>query len=208
MTYAFKSKEVAEALVHVGNAAMGRKPEFPVILGTEIITVKTPAAGIDARVGVDCSSAACTLAYRNKSGELVDSTDHTNVTVYNTTEEDIAGDQYIAATRQRGVWVASVSGGGGGGGGDQMFQLQNSAEIGAASGLTFGTGSASLLKINIGATAYEDAGEPAVTMINPFEEAVPSGAMITAYKKTHTFSGGSTDDRYVIVQVSCPAETP
>lgn len=89
-----------------------------------------------------------------------------------------------------------------------MFQLQNSAEISAASGLTFGTGTASLLQINIGATAYEDAGEPAVTMINPFEEAVPSGAMITAYKKTHTFADDSTDDRYVIVQVSCPAETP
>ena len=112
MTYAFKSKEVTEALVRVGNAEMGRKPEGPEILGTEIITVKTPAAGIDARVGVDCSSAACTLAYLNKSDELVDSTDHTNVTVYNTTEEDIAGDQYIAATRQRGVWVASVSSGG------------------------------------------------------------------------------------------------
>ncbi len=113
MTYAFKSKEVTEALVLVGNAAMGRKPEGPEILGTEIITVKTPAAGIEAREGVDCSSAACTLVYLNKSDELVESTDHTNVTVYNTTEEDIAGDQYIAATRQRGVWVASVSGGGG-----------------------------------------------------------------------------------------------
>ncbi len=207
MTYAFKSKEVTEALVRVGNAAMGRKPEFPVILGTEIITVKTPVAGIDARVGVDCSSAECTLAYLNKSDELVDSTDHTNVTVYNTTEEDIAGDQYIAATRQRGVWVAMV-----GGGGDsteqedRMFQLIATSDISAASGLTFGTGSASLLKINITATAYEDAGESEVTMINPFEEEVPDESMITAYKQLHTFSDASTDYRYVIVQVSCPVE--
>jgi len=113
MPYTFKSKEVAKALVHVGNREMARKAVNPNLLGTEIITVKTPVAGIDAIVGVDCSSAECNLAYVNKSDELVDDPNVTKVVVYNTTGEDIAGDQYIAATRQRGVWVASVSSGGG-----------------------------------------------------------------------------------------------
>ena len=117
MTYAFNTREVAEALVHVGNREMARKAVNPSLLGTEIITVKTPVAGIDAIDGIDCSSAECNLAYVNKSDELVDDPNVTKVVVYNTTEEDIAGGQYIAATRQRGVWVASVNGGGGGGGG-------------------------------------------------------------------------------------------
>ena len=207
MPYTFKSKDVAKALVHVGNREMARKAVNPSLLGTEIITVKTPQDGIDARVGIDCSSAECNLAYVNKSDELVDDPNVTKVVVYNTTEEDIAGDQYIAATRQRGVWVASVSSGGENTPQeDRMFQLIATSNIAAASGLTFGTGSASLLKINITATAYEDAGEPEVTMINPFEEEVPDEAMITAYKQLHTFGGGSTDYRYVIVQVSCPVE--
>ncbi len=205
MTYAFNSREVAEALVHVGNREMGRRALNPDLLGTEVIPVKTPVAGIDARVGIDCSSAGCILAYVNQDNELVDDANAINVTVYNTTEEDIAGDQYIAATRQRGVWVAMVGGGGGSSEGE-MHQLQNSAEITAASGLTFGTGTADVLKINDAGTGYESAGEVAVSMVNPFEESVPSGSMITAYKKVHTYTDESTIDFYVIVQVSCPAE--
>ncbi len=197
MTYAFKSKEVTEALVRVGNAAMGRNPEFPAILGTEIITVKTPVAGIDARVGVDCSSAECTLAYLNKSDELVDSTDHTNVTVYNTTEEDIAGDQYIAATRQRGVWVASTGGGGGGGATQTTHTIVASSGITAASWPTAGTGTGDIYELASGGGSWSSVGGSSVNVRNPWEEAIATGSRLICYKE---------GDYYVVIQASCPSE--
>ncbi len=206
MIYGFNSEDVAFALKGIGEERLAGNGSDPAPTGKEVIFVKTPSAGIPARSGSTVEEADCSRVYLDEDLELQESDDQV-VPVANTSESEIAGDTYVKAVMLGVNWVA-VTGGGGGGGGDQMFQLQNSAEISAASGLTFGTGTASLLQINIGATAYEDAGEPAVTMINPFEEAVPSGAMITAYKKTHTFADDSTDDRYVIVQVSCPAETP
>ena len=184
MPYTFKSKDVAKALVHVGNREMARKAVNPSLLGTEIITVKTPVAGIDARVGIDCSSAECNLAYVNKSDELVDDPNVTKVVVYNTTGEDIAGDQYIAATRQRGVWVAST--GGGGGTSISMWKLTEPLAAG---------GEALAQSYYYDGTNWADVPADVVTVVNPWGDSVSTGRKLTAYKHS---SG-----KWIVVQVEC-----
>jgi len=183
MTYAFNTREVAEALVHVGNREMARKAVNPSLLGTEIITVKTPVAGIDARDGIDCSSAECNLAYVNKSDELVDDPNVTKVVVYNTTGEDIAGDQYIAATRQRGVWVAST----GGGGGTSISMFVSSSSIPAD-----GEGTANDRTYD--GTSWTT-GTESFTIVNPWSDAVSTGKKLTAYKHS---SG-----KWIMIQAEC-----
>jgi len=196
MTYAFNTREVAEALVHVGNREMARKAVNPSLLGTEIITVKTPVAGIDARVGIDCSSAECNLAYVNKSDELVDDPNVTKVVVYNTTGDDIAGDQYIAATRQRGVWVASVSGGGGGGTTQTTVTVVANSGISAATWPTAGTGTGDIYELSSGGASWSSIGGGSVNVRNPWEETIDSGSVMTCYKE---------GDYYVVIQASCPS---
>jgi len=183
MTYAFNTREVAEALVHVGNREMARKAVNPSLLGTEIITVKTPLAGIDAIAGVVCSSAECNLAYVNKSDELVDDPNVTKVVVYNTTGEDIAGDQYIAATRQRGVWVAST----GGGGGTSISMFVSSSSIPAD-----GEGTANDRTYD--GTSWTT-GTESFTIVNPWSDAVSTGKKLTAYKHS---SG-----KWIMIQAEC-----
>ena len=178
MTYAFNTREVAEALVHVGNREMARKAVNPNLLGTEIITVKTPLAGIDARVGIDCSSAECNLAYVNKSDELVDDPNVTKVVVYNTTEEDIAGGQYIAATRQRGVWVASVNGGGGGGGGGVLCKAPIGG-IPARTGDDASQTDCDVYEINAQSGAISSTGQT-VNIYNIWSQSVAANAYFTA----------------------------
>ena len=195
MTYAFNTREVAEALVHVGNREMARKAVNPSLLGTEIITVKTPVAGIDAIAGVVCSSAECNLAYVNKSDELVDDPNVTKVVVYNTTEEDIAGDQYIAATRQRGVWVASVSSGGGGTA-QTTHTIVASSGITAASWPTAGTGTGDIYELASGGGSWSSIGGSSVNVRNPWEESIATGSRLICYKE---------GDYYVVIQASCPS---
>ena len=185
MAYVFKDKKEAYELKRMAQHSLGSTGSPIVPTGNEVVIVKAPTAGIVAMSGVEITSGVCTRMFLNTGLDPVEVTERTEfeLDVFNTTAEDIVGDSYFQAARCGEAWISVAGGGSGGGSGDQMFQLQNAAEISAASGFAFGTGSASLLKINIGATAYEDAGEPAVAMINPFEEAIPSGAMITAYKK-------------------------
>ena len=178
MPYTFKSKDVAKALVHVGTREMARKAVNPNLLGTEIITVKTPVAGIDARVGINCSSAGCILAYVTQDNELVDDPNTTDVTVYNTTEEDIAGDQYIAATRQRGVWVASVNGGGGGGGGGVLCKAPIGG-IPARTGDDASQTDCDVYEINAQSGAISSTGQT-VNIYNIWSQSVAANAYFTA----------------------------
>lgn len=204
--YGFNSEEIARELKRQGEEGLQVNPSNMDATGSETIVVKCGEA-VTPRTGDDVSGPFGGDVMYFGSGGLSLSDQLDNIEFYNITDSTYAEGDVITLTRWRRLWILNVATGGGGGGGE-LFQLQNAAEISAASGLTFGTGTAQLLEVNIGATAYEDAGVPSVTMINPFEEAVPSGSMITAYKKTVTLSLGSTDDRYVIVQISCPAETP
>jgi hypothetical protein len=187
--YAFQSKEVAEALSRVGKQSMRGLPNGIAPTGAEHIYAKVPAEGIDGRSDTTCTSGVCTLV-RFVTGELIEEAD-TNVEVYNVSETDLEPDAYIEVFRVGAFWVFAS-----GGGGSSLKQLTATSAITAAIGLTFGTGAADILQINSGGTAYETAGLADVDIINPWEESIASGAMLTCYKE---------GEKYVIVQVSCPA---
>ena len=170
------------------NFERGRKIGAPE--GHETILVKAPSDGIDAKASGQCSSAQCFVVHITEDGDVVDNTNE--VEVWNFTEQDVDADAYISCFRFRESWVfdaASTSG-------SSLKQLTATSAITAASGLTFGTGTADILQINSGGTAYETAGLADVDIINPWEESIASGAMLTCYKEVA---------KYVIVQVSCPA---
>ena len=186
--YAFQSKEVAEALSRVGKKAMRGVSSGIAPTGREHIYAKVPAEGIDGRSDTTCTSGVCTLV-RFVTGELIEEAD-TNVEVYNASEADLEAGVYIEVFRVGAFWVFDDSSG------SSLKQLTATSAITAASGLTFGTGTADILQINSGGTAYETAGLADVDIINPWEESIASGAMLTCYKE---------GAKYVIVQVSCPA---
>ena len=187
-SYSFSSREIAETLADVGRKAMAGSalPQEPT--GRETIFVKTPANGIAGRVGDVCTAEDCTRVYISDL-ELSENTSLT-VPVVNTTEELVEGSIYISATRVGVYWVFDAPSE------PSLRQLTATSAISAASGLTFGTGTADILQINSGGTAYETAGLADVDIINPWEESIASGAMLTCYKE---------GAKYVIVQVSCPA---
>jgi len=189
-SYSFSSREIAETLADVGRKAMAGAPLPQEPTGRETIFVKTPENGIAARSSDVCTAEDCTRVYLSAL-EFSEKSSLT-VPVVNTTEEFIEGNIYISATRVGVYWVfdaASTSG-------SSLKQLTATSAITAASGLTFGTGTADILQINSGGTAYETAGLADVDIINPWEESIASGAMLTCYKEVA---------KYVIVQVSCPA---
>lgn len=184
MGYLFKSKEVAEALVGVGNHAMAGGVSGNSLTGLEVIGVKTPVAGIDARVGIDCGSAECTLTYVNKSDELKEDATVTKVVVYNTSEDAIAGDSFISVSRQRGLWIALS----GGGGGTSISMFVSSSSIAAN-----GEGTAN-------DRTYDGAswttGTDTFTIVNPWNDAVSTGKKLTAYKH-------SSSDKWIMIQAEC-----
>ncbi len=186
--YAFQSKEVAEALSRVGKQAMRGLPNGIAPTGAEHIYAKVPAEGIDGRSDTTCTSGVCTLV-RFVTGELIEESG-THVEVYNVSETDLEADSYIEVFRVGAFWVFDSTSG------SSLKQLTATSAISAASGLTFGTGTADILQINSAGTAYETAGLADVDIINPWEESIASGAMLTCYKEVA---------KYVIVQVSCPA---
>ncbi len=188
-SYSFSSREIAETLADVGRKAMAGAPLPQEPTGRETIFVKTPANGIAARSGDVCTAEDCTRVYLSAL-EFSEKSSLT-VPVVNTTEEFVEGSIYISATRVGVYWVFD-----GEASGSSLKQLTATSAISAASGLTFGTGTADILQINSGGTAYETAGLADVDIINPWEESIASGAMLTCYKE---------GAKYVIVQVSCPA---
>jgi hypothetical protein len=189
--FGFNNRRDAENLSYFSktmNFERGRKIGAPE--GHETILVKAPSDGIDAKASGQCSSAQCFVVHITEDGDVVDNTNE--VEVWNFTEQDVDADAYISCFRFRESWVfdaASTSG-------SSLKQLTATSAITAASGLTFGTGTADILQINSGGTAYETAGLADVDIINPWEESIASGAMLTCYKEVA---------KYVIVQVSCPA---
>jgi hypothetical protein len=188
--FGFNNRKDAENLSQFSktmNFERGRKIGAPD--GLETILVKAPSDGIDAKASGQCSSAQCFVVHITEDGDVEDNTDE--VEVWNFTEEDVEADAYISCFRFRESWVFAS-----GGGGSSLKQLTATSAISAASGLTFGTGTADILQINSGGTAYETAGLADVDIINPWEESIASGAMLTCYKE---------GAKYVIVQVSCPA---
>ena len=154
--------------------------------GHETILVKAPSDGIDAKASGQCSSAQCFVVHITENGDVEDNTEE--VEVWNFTEEDVRANAYISCFRFRESWVFD------GPSGTSLRQLTATSAISAASGLTFGTGTADLLQINSAGTAYETAGLADVDIINPWEESIDSGSMLTCYKD---------GAKYVIVQVSC-----
>ena len=187
-SYSFSSREIAEALADVGRQAMSGQMPGQDPTGRETILVKTPTGGIDGRVGDTCTSADCTRVYVT-GGNLSENTGLT-VPVINVTESDVEADTYVSAYRVGVYWIfdGALSG-------SSLKQVTATSAISAASGLTFGTGTADILQVNSGGTAYETAGLADVDIINPWEESIASGAMLACYKE---------GAKYVIVQVSCP----
>ena len=198
MTYAFNDRSIAESLVRVGEREMGYKGDPLMQTGREIITVKTPVTGIPARVALTCSSAKCILMNINQSGEMVEDTNATSIPVYNTTDTEISGGTYIAATMQRGIWIAQV-GGGGGGGTDtaKTYQFKTTTAISAGNPVdgSVGSGSANLWVFN-GSTFAIDS-SALYDIINPWATTVSTDKMITAYQDA------SYPTNYILVQSEC-----
>ena len=160
--------------------------------------VKSPAAGItgtqSGTYGDGMHSATCTVRVQDSgtqvSASYIDKVPAETVDVWNPNPDKILGNVDFVAMYDGEFWFALLPSSSG------LKQLTATSAITAASGLTFGTGTADILQINSGGTAYETAGLADVDIINPWEESIASGAMLTCYKE---------GAKYVIVQVSCPA---
>ncbi len=104
-TYAFNSKEVAEALSDIGRQAMANNMPSEAPLGREIVVVKTPTGGIAARVGTTCTAEDCTRVYvSGGDGDLSEQSDLI-VPVVNMTDQNLGGDEFVSVFRIGTFWV-------------------------------------------------------------------------------------------------------
>lgn len=75
--------------------------------GLEIKLLQTPTGGIPARTGTTAGSADCADYTIGPDGSM-NTTDATDVEVFNPFTAEIGGDTYIIATRINGVWVITA----------------------------------------------------------------------------------------------------
>ena len=197
--YGFGDKENAETLNRFaatlrGNTAAGNQSR-----GEEAMIVQVPAGEtLDARVGADVGTLLCEIQQLGTGATLSDSGN--TCLVYNKSETAFQAGEYLDVVRQKSLWIALS---GGGGGGSAIYQLQSTTLITAASGLTVGSGSADILELQTGGSAYIALVGTPVDVRNPWAESIEIGSMITAHK--NTVDGV---DYFIVIQASCPTETP
>jgi hypothetical protein len=204
--HAFKSGEIADALVEVGKREMAGGSGSRAPTGREVRIAKTPAAGIPAATlnagEMELESAVCEIKQTGvalttpvtKSTNLVDGVTPAKIEVWNITDSTITGDTFIMAVRHGGAWIAAT--GGGGGTGRTVYQLQATTGVSAASGLTTGSGTAEVLELQMPSGVYQGFGA-LETVRNPWEETIATGSMLTCHLENGV---------YVIIQASCPSE--
>ena len=197
MPYAFNDRGVAEELKRFANERLGTTNHPRTASGNEVILVKAPAAGIVGIDGTTITAGTCTKVYIDMSGAdpATAEDDSVEMSVLNTTSNDIAGNSLFQAARLGSLWV-SVAGGGGGGTGRTVHQLQATTGVSAASGLTTGSGTAEVLELQMPSGVYQGFGT-FETVRNPWEETIATGSMLTCHLENGV---------YVIIQASCPSE--
>lgn len=197
MPYAFNDRGVAEELKRIANQSRGTTNHPRMAYGNEVILVKAPAEGIDAIDGSTITAGVCTKVYIDMSGVDPETAEDSSVemSVLNTTSEDIGPDAIFQAARLGSVWVSVA---GGGGGGKSVYQVVSTSSISAANGSLLGTGSGSRREISSNGTQLQSDGET-VDIRNPWEESIESGSMMTCYHDS---------GYYVVIQASCPAALP
>ena len=197
MPYAFNDKGVAEELKRMANERRGTTNHPRTATGNEVILVKAPAEGIAGISGSTITSGDCTKVYIDMTGVDPVTAEDVNVelTVLNTTNEDIAGNAIFQAARLGSLWV-SVAGGGGGGAQEMRTIVAYSAITAATwpSG-TAGTGTGDIHELSVDGGGWSSIGGSPVDVRNPFQETIELGSVMVCYKE---------GDYYVVIQASCP----
>ena len=120
--HAFKSQNIAEALVEVGKREMAGVSGDRMPTGREVRVVKTPEAGIPASTinsgEVELESALCEIKHTGVglATPVTSGTNHfpsgnpAKLKVWNITDSAISGDSFILAVRHGSAWVAVPEG--------------------------------------------------------------------------------------------------
>jgi hypothetical protein len=200
--YGFKDRRTAENLKSFGETMnFNRTPKIVRSSGMESqlarVTALSPITKMDETTG-DMSFGDAVLYSYSQDGTRSDT--DINIVVFNGTGEDLEEDDDIEVVRVGEKWVKLS---GSGGGGSAIYQLQSTTLVTAASGLTVGSGSANILELQTGGTAYIALTGTPVDVRNPWAESIELGSIITAHKDT---VGGV--DYFIVIQASCPTETP
>lgn len=181
-TYAFNSKEVAEALADIGRQAMANNIPSEAPLGREIVVVKTPTGGIAARVGTTCTAEDCTRVYvSGGDGDLSEQSDLI-VPVVNMTDQNLDGDEFVSVFRIGAFWVYD----------------------GASAG---GEAAPKRVKFKLNAPLYNypvgtpgDDGTGAATVIDPMNSGLAIGDTIQVYDFQKQFEFTQTDSIGIAVK--------
>ena len=186
MPYAFNDKGVAEELKRMANERRGTTNHPRTPSGNEVILVRAPAAGIVGIDGATITSGDCTKVYIDMTGDDPETAEDVNVelTVLNTTNEDIAGDTIFQAARLGSLWVSVA----GGGGGTTIAQFVSTTTISAN-----GTGTANIRSYD--GTSWTTDTITLYTIVNPWDDAVSSSKKLTAYSHS--------TGKWIMIQAEC-----
>lgn len=207
--HAFKSQNIAEALVEVGKREMAGKRGDKTPTGREVRIVKTPSTGIAAATlnagEMELEFALCEIKLAGvalatpvtKSTNLTDGTTAAKLKVWNITATAIGGNEFITAVRVGSAWFAQAGSGGGGTDTAKTYQFKTTTSISAGNPVdgSVGTGSANLWVFNGGAFAIDSTA--LYDIINPWATTVSTDKMITAYQDA------SYPTNYILVQSEC-----
>lgn len=193
--HAFKSGEIAEALVEVGKREMAGGSGSRAPTGREVRIAKTPAAGIPAATlnagEMELESAVCEIKQTGvalttpvtKSTNLVDGVTPAKIEVWNITDSTITGDTFIMAVRHGGAWIAAT-----GGTGTTTAMFVSTSTITGNS-----EGTANIRTFN-GTSWTTDTGT-SYTIVNPWADDVSTAKNLTAY----SHSSG----KWIMIQAEC-----
>ena len=184
--HAFKSGEIADALVEVGKREMAGGSGSRAPTGREVRIAKTPAAGIPAATlnagEMELESAVCEI---KQTGVALTTpvTRSTKIEVWNITDSTITGDTFIMAVRHGGAWIAAT-----GGTGTTTAMFVSTSTITGNS-----EGTANIRTFN-GTSWTTDTGT-SYTIVNPWADDVSTAKNLTAY----SHSSG----KCIMIQAEC-----
>lgn len=192
--YAFSSEDIALALRDLGANLIAGNTGDAGPTGSESFFVKTPAGGIDGRVGDACGEAECTLVQLD-GVDLVE-VESLSMNVLNPSTDDISGGSYIRIIRLGINWVVAT-GSGGGGTSQPTYQFKTTTAIGAGNPESGAVGDGSANLWTFSGTSFGIDSSALYDIINPWATTVSQDKMITAYQ-CH-----SDSSKYVLVQSEC-----
>ena len=180
MQYAFNDRGVAEELKRFANERLGTTNHPRTASGNEVILVKAPAAGIVGIDGTTITAGTCTKVYIDMSGAdpATAEDDSVEMSVLNTTSDDIAGDSIFQAARLGSLWV-SVAGGGGGSAPPNYLCQAPVGGVPARSGSNASQTDCDIYEINASSGAISSTGDT-ISIYNVWSQGIASNAYFTA----------------------------